>query len=316
MSNRKANTLDIYHLERALESCKDPYTVASIIREAYQELQGSTEEDRIREIGRLLGEILSDYRKNLLNIAMNTGKVRFISNDEAEHTHPLYKDKRRSSYDRVIYVDNPADIRIPELYGAHSINIILDPEYATKEHYGEVLRYWSHNTLYGWNNGSPVVIDGSDRPHSSDQHKAEEYMTACRWYAHTNAGKTIPNAEPFTIQAFVDFSLGDIYTISTFTKELDPVSARIIEEHQKNPTHYLSNAVKQAQGSKYQKVKATFISDTFAVVTTVAGKTPKVPLTCLTLANPPAFIMAGKTFTIAHAEEAGSGKPATFTFQA
>lgn len=43
MSNREANTLDIYHLERALESYKDPYTVASIIREAYQELQGSTE---------------------------------------------------------------------------------------------------------------------------------------------------------------------------------------------------------------------------------------------------------------------------------
>lgn len=308
--------MDFYNLKRNLESYKDPYTVASIIRKAYQELQSSTEEDRIREIGRLLGEILSDYRKNLLNLAMSTGKVRFISNDEAGHTHPLYKDKRRSSYDRVIYADNPADIPIPELYGAHSINIILNPEYDTEEHYGEVLRYWSHNTLYGWNNGSPVVIDGSDRPHTSDQRKAEEKMTACRWYAYTNAEKSTPNAGPFTIQAFVDFSLGDIYTISTFTKELDPVSARIIEEHQQNPAQYLANAVKQAQGAKYQQVKVTFISDTFAVVTAIAGKTPKVPLTCLTLANPPAFTMEGKTFTITHIEETGSGKPATLTIQA
>lgn len=308
--------MDFYNLKHTLESYKDPYTVASIIRKAYQELQSSTEEDRIREIGRLLGEILSDYRKNLLNIAMNTGKVRFISNDEAEHTHPLYKDKRRSSYDRVIYVDNPADIRIPKLYGAGSINIILNPEYDTKEHYSEVLRHWSHNTLYGWSNGVPVVIDGSDRPRTSDQRKAEEKMTAYRWYAYTNAEKSTPNAEPFTIEAFVDFSLGDIYSIGTFTKELDPVSARIIEEHQQNPAQYLANAVKQAQGAKYQQVKVTFISDTFAVVTTIAGKTPKVPLTCLTLANPPAFTMEGKTFTITHAEEAGSGKPATFTIQA
>lgn len=33
-------------------------------------------------------------------------------------------------------------------------------------------------------------------------------------------------------------------------------------------------------------------------------------------ANPPAFTMEGKTFTITYAEEAGSGKPATFTIQA
>lgn len=308
--------MDIYNLKHTLESCKDPYTVASIIRKVYQEMQCSTEKDRIREISRLLDTILSDYRKNLLNLAMSTGKVRFISNDEAEHIHPLYKEKRLSRYDRVIYVDNPTDIRIPELYGAHSINIILNPEYDTKEHYGEVLRHWSHNTLYGWSNGAPVAVDGSDRPHTSDQRKAEEKMTACRWYAYTNTEKSTPNAEPFTIEAFVDFSLGDIYSIGTFTKELDPVSARIIEEHQQNPAQYLANAVKQAQGARYQQVKVTFISDTFAVVTTIAGKTPKVPLTCLTLANPPAFTMEGKTFTITHAEEAGSGKPATFTFQA
>ena len=291
----------------------DPYAIAGYINQAYAEALQSTTEDRAWNISNAVDDVLRDYRNHLLSIAIKTDKAHYITADEAKHIHPIYKtnlDPREA-----IYINDPEGIRIPELYGASSRNIILNGNYKATAYFKETLKYWNHNTLYGWENGEPVEIEGSDRPHMSDKRKIREYMKACHWQASLNEGAHSYNASPFTLTAFVDFSSGNSFAVGTFHRDLSKNGENIISRYGNAPARYLA---KELAVGKHDHVvtKATFISDNIAVITTLAGDKPEGVLTCLTVTTPPPFTLTGKTLTIEAIECTGENQPATITFQA
>lgn len=93
---------------------------------------------------------------------------------------------------------------------------------------------------------------------------------------------------------------------------------KVMHRYGDAPRRYLALELKSG---KYNglKTEATFISDNIAVITTLAGETPKGILTCLTITTPPAFTLIGNTFTIETIEAVEGGDDphaATITFQA
>lgn len=196
-----------------------------------------------------------------------------------------------------------------------SRSIILSGDYAPTDYLKATLRYWNHNTLYGWEGGKPVKINGYYRPHMSDKRKIREYMKACKWYASLKEGTIARNAPSFTLDAFVDFSAGDSFPVGTFHSDLSKEGARIVGCYKDSPAQYLAQKLKLSNPNGVA-TKATFISDNIAVITTLAGETPKGILTCLTITTPPPHTLTGETFNIKTIEYAGDNQPATITFQA
>ncbi len=300
-------------LSDLLKHIEDPYVAANHIKRFYRMAANSTTEDRASMLSDVLNVVLSDYRDSVLTAALKTGKARHITPDEAKHIHPICGASNRFD-PPAIYVEDPKGIRIPELYGARSLSIILNPEYEAPSHLKNLLRYWSHNTLYGWENGEPVMIEGSDRPHMSDKREVREYMKACNWHESLNMKTSNRNAETITLNAFVDFSAGDSFPVGTFHSDLSKEGARIVGCYKDSPAQYLSQKLKLSNHNGVA-TKATFISDNIAVITTLAGETPKGILTCLTITTPPTRTLAGETFNIKTIEYAGDNQPVTITFQ-
>lgn len=300
-------------LSDLLKHIEDPYVAANHIKRFYRMAANSTTEERASMLSDVLNVVLSDYRDSVLTAALKTGKARHITPDEAKRIHPICGASNRFD-PPAIYVEDPKGIRIPELYGARSLSIILNPEYEAPSHLKNLLRYWSHNTLYGWENGEPVMIEGSDRPHMSDKREVREYMKACNWYESLNKETSNHNAETITLNAFVDFSAGDSFPVGTFHSDLSKEGARIVGCYKESPAQYLSQKLKLSNHNGVA-TKATFISDHVAVITTLAGETPKGILTCLTITTPPPHTLAGETFNIKTIEYAGDNQPVTITFQ-
>lgn len=159
------------------------------------------------------------------------------------------------------------------------------------------------------------MIEGSDRPHMSDKREVREYVKACNWYESLNKETSNHNAETITLNAFVDFSAGDSFPVGTFHSDLSKEGARIVGCYKDSPAQYLAQKLKLSNRNGVA-TKATFISDHIAVITTIAGETPKGILTCLTITTPPPHTLTGETFNIKTIEYAGDNQPVTITFQA
>lgn len=307
-----------FNLDQLLKHIDDPYVVTSHIKQAYHKAANATTKDRAWNLSHAIDAVLSDYRDHLLTAALKTGKARYITPGEAKGIHPIHKADKGVDPRGVIYISNPQGIRIPELYGARSRSIILSGDYAPTDYLKATLRYWNHNTLYGWEDGKPVKINGYYRPHMSDKRKIREYMKACKWYASLKEGTIARNAPSFTLDAFVDFSDGNSFPVGTFRSDLSENGKKVMHRYGDAPRRYLAHELKSG---KYNglKTEATFISDNIAVITTLAGETPKGILTCLTITTPPAFTLIGNTFTIETIEAVEGGDDthsATITFQA
>lgn len=300
-------------LSDLIKHIEDPYVAANHIKRFYRMAANSTTEERASRLSDVLDGVLGDYRDSVLTAALKTGKARHITPNEAKRIHPICGASNRFD-PPAIYVEDPKGTRIPELYGARSLSIILNPEYEAPSHLKKLLRYWSHNTLYGWENGEPVMIEGSDQPHMSDKRKVREYMKACTWYESLNKETSNHNAETITLNAFVDFSAGDSFPVGTFHSDLSKEGARIVGCHKDSPAQYLAQKLKLSNPNGVA-TKATFISDNIAVITTLAGETPKGILTCLTITTPPPHTLTGETFNIKTIEYAGDNQPVTITFQ-
>lgn len=300
-------------LSDLIKHIEDPYVAANHIKRFYRMAANSTTEERASRLSDVLDGVLGDYRDSVLTAALKTGKARHITPNEAKRIHPICGASNRFD-PPAIYVEDPKGIRIPELYGARSLSIILNPEYEAPSHLKKLLRYWSHNTLYGWENGEPVMIEGSDRPHMSDKRKVREYMKACTWYESLNKETSNHNAETITLNAFVDFSAGDSFPVGTFRSDLSKEGARIVGCYKDSPAQYLAQKLKLSNPNGVA-TKATFISDNIAVITTLAGETPKGILTCLTITTPPPHTLTGETFNIKTIECAGDNQPVAITFQ-
>jgi hypothetical protein len=301
-------------LSDLIKHIEDPYVAANHIKRFYRMAANSTTEERASRLSDVLDGVLGDYRDSVLTAALKTGKARHITPNEAKRIHPICGASNRFD-PPAIYVEDPKGIRIPELYGARSLSIILNPEYEAPSHLKKLLRYWSHNTLYGWENGEPVMIEGSDRPHMSNKRKVREYMKACNWYESLNKETSNHNAETVTLNAFVDFSAGNSFPVGTFHSNLSTKGARIVGCYKDSPAQYLAQKLKLSNPNGVA-TKATFISDDIAVITTLAGETPKGILTCLTITTPPPHTLTGETFNIKTIEYAGDNQPVAITFQA
>lgn len=307
-----------FNFDQLLKHIDDPYVVASHIKQAYHKAANAITKDRAWNLSHAIDDVLSDYRDYLLAAAFKTGKARYITPGEAKGIHPIHKADKGADPRGVIYISNPQGIRIPELYGARSRSIILSGDYAPTDYLKSTLRYWNHNTLYGWEDGKPVKINGYYRPHMSDKRKIREYMKACKWYASLKEGTIARNAPSFTLDAFVDFSDGNSFPVGTFRSDLSENGKKVMRRYGDAPRRYLAL---ESKSGKYNglKTEATFISDNIAVITTLAGETPKGILTCLTITTPPAFTLIGNTFTIETIEAVEGGDDphaATITFQA
>lgn len=108
------------------------------------------------------------------------------------------------------------------------------------------------------------------------------------------------------------------FPVGTFRSDLSENGKKVMHRYGDAPRRYLAHELKSG---KYNglKTEATFISDNIAVITTLAGETPKDILTCLTITTPPAFTLTGNTFTIETIEAVEGGDDphaATITFQA
>lgn len=297
-----------------IKHIEDPYVTTSHINRFYRMVANSTTEDRASMLSDALNDVLGDYRDGVLTAALKSGKARHIAPEEAKRIHPICGTSKRFDPHGAIYVEDPDGIRIPELYGAPSRSIILNPEYEAPSHLKKLLRYWNHNTLYGWENGKPIMIDGSNRPHMSNKRKVREYMKACNWHESLNKETSNRNAETITLNAFVDFSAGNIFPVGTFHSNLSTKGAQIVGRYKDSPAQYLAQKFKLSNRNGVA-TKATFISDHIAVITTLAGETPKNILTCLTITTPPPRTITGETFNIKTIEYAGGNQPVTITFQ-
>lgn len=302
-------------LSDLLKHIEDPYVAANHIKRFYRMAANSTTEDRASMLSDALNGVLGDYRDSVLTAALKSGKARHITPEEAKRIHPICGTSKRFDPHGAIYVEDPkGGIRIPEMYGARSRSIILNPEYEAPSHLKKLLRYWNHNTLYGWENGEPVMIEGSDRPHMSDKREVREYIKACNWYESLNKETSSYNAETITLSAFVDFSAGNSFPVGTFHSDLSTAGERIVGIYKDSPAQYLAQKLKLSNRNGVA-TKATFISDHIAVITTLAGETPKGILTCLTITTPPPRTLTGETFNIKTIEYAGKTQPVTITLQ-
>lgn len=254
--------------------------------------------------------ILKQYKDSIIEGFVAAGKVRHLTSDELQTIHPSFKSIDMWG-EKGVYVTNPENVRIPSLYGAFSIYVVLDPKYDVHAYRDTLMPYSSHNTVAGWSDGEPVVFqcglnDGARQMPLTDGH--QEYIDALKWFAarKKEPARNHSKTWQFTV-GYVDLSHQHLYDSTDAAPGLGTRSL--------SPYEYLNEIFSGEEGTPSGQVEMTFIDRERAVLTTINGEDPTFPLLLLTLNHPVlGGDLTGKTYAIRSIKPLSVGESVAVTF--
>lgn len=254
--------------------------------------------------------ILKQYKDSIIEGFVAAGKVRHLTSDELQTIHPSFKSIDMWG-EKGVYVTNPENVRIPSLYGAFSIYVVLDPKYDVRAYRDTLMPYSSHNTLAGWSDGEPVVFqcdlnDDARQMPLTEGH--QEYIGALKWFAarKKEPARNHSKTWQFTV-GYVDLSHQHLYDSTDAAPGLGTRSL--------SPYEYLNEIFSGEEGTPSGQVEMTFIDRERAVLTTINGEDPTFPLLLLTLNHPVlGGDLTGKTYAIRSIKPLSVGESVAVTF--
>lgn len=254
--------------------------------------------------------ILKRYKDSIIEGLVAAGKARHLTSDELQTIHPAFSGVDMWG-EKGIYVSNPEGVRIPALYGAFSIYVVLDPAYDIRAYRDTLMPYTSHNTLVGWSDGEPVVSrcwlnDGARQMPLTVGY--QEYIDALKWFAALKKEPVRNHSKTwqFTV-GYVD--LDHLHTYDSTDAESNAGTRSL------NPYEYLNEIFRGEEGTPAGQVEMTFIDWKRAILTTVNGEDPAFPLLLLTLNHPVlGGDLTGKTYNIRSIKPLSVGESVAVTF--